>query len=364
MKPQHPAANRMPRLGLRKPPLAAVARVAGIVAATAASIAALGTAPAFAQAGKVVELRYATVAPPKTVWANQIERSTKAVDEESGGSVKVSAFLSGQLGSEVDTLQQMARGRIDMGSFQTTAAAVIVPEMLALTAPFYFRDSKEGDCIIDSLSPVVRELWAAKGVHFLGWGHAGEAIAAAKRPISSPADVKGLKLSLVGTKAPVNFFTALGGNPTAVSSAEVATALQTGLIDWSPLPTVFYVAAGIGKVAPVMTRLAYTEFPSIVLMNKGAYDQLSPDQQQALTRAWARLPIAQVRKEVRDFEQVMRNVHERGGGQIVQLTPEQREAWRKASAPLWPKWMEDIGPGGPKMAEQMEAARKVCAAQS
>lgn len=362
MKSQPQLANRMPRLALRKPRRATGALAAGIVASLV-GLTTLGATPSFAQAGKAVELRYATVAPAKTVWVNQAERAVKAADEESGGSVKISVFHSGQLGSEADTLQQVARGRIDIGAFTSVAAALIVPEMLALTAPFYFKDGKENDCVIDSLSPVVRELWAAKGVQFLGWGHGGEPIAAAKRPVTSPADVKGLKLSVVGTKAPVNYFTALGGNPTTVNAAELATALQTGLIDWVPVPTVFYVAAGIGKVAPVMTRLAYAEFPSLTLMNKATYDQLSPDQQQALSRAWARTPTAQLRKEVRDFEQVMRNVHEKGGGQIVQLTPEQREAWRKTSAPLWPKWMEDIGPGGPKMAEQVEAARMACAKQ-
>jgi TRAP-type C4-dicarboxylate transport system substrate-binding protein len=362
MKSRLNAVKLTSLFALRKPPLAVTAVAAGIVASLAA-LTTLGATPAFAQAGKAVELRYATVAPAKTVWVIQAERAVKAVDEESGGSVKISVFHSGQLGSEADTLQQMARGRIDMGGFTSVTAALIVPEMLALTAPFYFKDKKEGDCVIDSLTPVVRELWAAKGVQFLFWGHSGEPVAASKRPLSSPADVKGLKLSVVGTKAPVNYFTALGGNPTAVSTAELSTALQTGLIDWVPIPTTFYVAAGIGKVAPVMTRLAYTDFPSIALMNKTAYDQLSPDQQQALTRAWTRTPTAQARKEVRDFEQVMRNAHEKGGGQIVPLTPEQREAWRKASAPLWPKWMEDIGPGGPKMAEQIEAARKACAKQ-
>lgn len=359
MKHQPQRVNRMPRLTRPKPCVAAGALAAGIVA----SLAALNAAPAFAQAAKAVELRYATVAPAKTVWVNQAERVAKAAEEESGGSLKISVFHSGQLGSEVDALQQVARGRIDMGAFSGPAAALLVPEMQVLTAPFYFRDSKEGDCVIDSLTPAVRELWAAKGVQFLAWGHNGESIGAAKRPITSPADLKGLKVGMTGTRTLVNYFTALGANTTVAGATDFASAFQTGLIDWASITTVFYVAAGIGKVAPVMTRANVNDIPTLYLMNKATYDQLSPDQQQALSRAWARTPTAQMRKEVRDFEQVMRNAHEKGGGQIVQLTPEQREAWRKTAAALWPKWMEDIGPGGPKMAEQAEAARMACAKQ-
>lgn len=362
MKSQPQLAKRMPRFALRKPRLAAGALAAGIVASLA-SLTTLGAAPAFAQAGKAVELRYATVAPAKSVSANQAERVAKAAEEESGGSLKIAVFPAGQLGSEPDALQQVARGRIDMGAFSASTSALMVPEMQVLTAPFYFKDSKERDCVIDGLTPVVRELWAAKGVQFLGWGTAGESTMVAKRTLTSPADVKGLKVGVTGTKALVNYYTALGANTTAATPTELAPAFQTGLIDWAPITTAFYVAAGIGKVAPVMTRGDITEIPGLALMNKATYDQLSPDQQQALSRAWARFPAAQLRKEVRDFEQVMRNAHEKGGGQIVQLTPEQREAWRKAAAALWPKWMEDLGPGGPKMAEQAEAARKVCAKQ-
>ncbi|MBL8331088.1 MAG: TRAP transporter substrate-binding protein [Rubrivivax sp.] len=360
MKSQPQRVIGRPRLALRKPPLAATAVAAGIVA----SLAALNAAPAFAQAAKAVELRYATVAPAKTVWVNQAERVAKAAEEESGGSLKISVFHSGQLGSEVDALQQVARGRIDMGPFSASTSALMVPEMQVLTAPFYFRDSKERDCVIDGLTPVVRELWVAKGVQFLGWGNAGESILAAKRPLTSAADVKGQKFGVTGTKTLVNYYTALGANPTAATPTELAPAFQTGLIDWAPITTVFYVAAGIGKVAPVMTRADITEIPTLTLMNKTTYDLLSPDQQQALSRAWARTPAAQLRKEVRDFEQAMRNAHEKGGGQIVQLTPEQREVWRRDAAAQWPKWMEDSGPGSLKLAQQAEAARMACAKQS
>jgi TRAP-type C4-dicarboxylate transport system substrate-binding protein len=359
MKSQPQRVNRMPRLALRKPPRAAIARAAGIVA----SLAALSAAPAWAQAGKTVELRYATIAAAKTVSANWAERVAKAAEEESGGSVKIAVFLAGQLGSEPDALQQVARGRIDMGAFTASTSGLMVPEMQVLTAPFYFKDSKERDCVIDGLTPVVRELWAAKGMQFLGWGSGGESTMAAKRPLTSPADVKGLKVGVTGTKSIVNYYTALGANTTAASPTELAPAFQTGLIDWAPITNAFYVSAGIGKVAPVMTRGDITEIPTLALMNMATYDQLSPNQQQALSRAWARFPAAQLRKDVRDFEQVMRSVHEKGGGQIVQLTPEQREVWRKTAAALWPQWMEDLGPGGPKMAERAEAARMACAKQ-
>jgi len=56
----------------------------------------------------------------------------------------------------------------------------------------------------------------------------------------------------------------------------------------------------------------------------------------------------------------MRSQHERNGGQVVNASTEQREAWRRAAEPLYPRMVQDAGPGGPRFFEQMEAGRKAC----
>ena len=82
--------------------------------------------PASAQDKKAVELRYTSGAPPKgNPWVMQIERFAKNVDEESKGELKIAPFFASQPGSEQDTVQQVARGRIDMGGFSNNAVALL-----------------------------------------------------------------------------------------------------------------------------------------------------------------------------------------------------------------------------------------------
>ena len=99
--------------------------------------------------GQGTELRYTTGAPAKTPWVTQLERFEKDVDEESGGA-QDRAFIAAQLGNEQDTVQQVARGRIDMGGFSNGAVALLVPELSLLDIPFLFKDSAEQDCVIDN----------------------------------------------------------------------------------------------------------------------------------------------------------------------------------------------------------------------
>ena len=102
---------------------------------------ALAPGLSLAQEKKPTELRYTTGAPPTgNPWVMQINRMAKYVEEESKGEIKIQPFFGSQLGSEQDTVQQVARGRIDMGGFSTGSAALVVPEITLLTMPGYFRD--------------------------------------------------------------------------------------------------------------------------------------------------------------------------------------------------------------------------------
>ncbi len=104
----------------------------------------LAIAPAIstAQDKKPIELRYSSGAPPAgNPWVMQINRFAKEVEEESKGEIKIQPFFASQLGSEQDTVQQVARGRIDMGGYSGGSAALIVPEIGLLLMPAYFKYS-------------------------------------------------------------------------------------------------------------------------------------------------------------------------------------------------------------------------------
>ncbi len=324
----------------------------------AAALSALAGASAQAQ---VTTMRYASGAPPKTVWAMQAERFSKTVDEESKGTLKIDLFLNAQLGNEQDTVQQVARGRIDMGGFSLNASALIVPEVQLLAMPFYFQSPAELDCVLDTaMTKSVAEMFAAKGVQFLGWAETGMLELVGKRAFATPADANGIKGGTYGSRTYSIFWSTVGANPVTTTITEVASSLQTGLIDsWGTVVT-YYVGSGLNKIAPVLTRLEMASLPVVTLMNKAAYDALSSEQRDALARYTQRVPASQMRQEVREFEAKMRAVHEQNGGQIVQVTREQRQQWRDAIAPQWQRMVKESGPGAEKFFGLMEAGRKSC----
>ncbi len=320
-------------------------------------------AGAQAQDKKSIELRYTSGAPPKgNPWVMQIERFAKLVEEESKGELKIAPFLNSALGSEQDTVQQVARGRIDMGGYSGGAAALVVPEVALLLMPFYFRNVAEVDCVLDNhLTKLVSDLYDKKGVKFIGWTSVGSIELFGKKAFNSPKDMNGVKAAAYANKTQTIFFSSLGASPSPLGLPEWIPAFQTGMAEVVMTPITFALPSGLTTVAPVASVLGVYDSPGLTLMNKGVFDKLPKPLQDALLRASERVPSAQYRTEVRGFEKVLYGMHEKAGGQIVTGTQAQRDAWRTAMEPIYPKIVDETGGSAKAFYAAMEAGRQACA---
>jgi len=309
----------------------------------------------------VVELRYASSTPHKSIGAMQAERWGRTLEEESGGTLHVNVFLGGQLGADADLVQQVARGRIDAAGVGNGFIYLLAPETQLLLLPFFFGSPAENDCALDRhLAAVVDERLAAKGVKVIGWTTGNTLDFAGRRSFTNPADIAGVKAGTLGTRAMQLMWQSLGANPTVITFPEIPTSFQTGLIDIAPTVPTIYVSSGVSKVAPVLSRIELFYGAGVSIMNKASFDRLSPDQRAAFARTSARIPATQLRQEVRAAQQQVIDEHLRMGGQVATPTPEQRAAFRRIMAPLWPRMAQEAGPEGPKFLALMEQARKAC----
>ena len=324
---------------------------------------ALAPAQATAQDKKPIELRYSSGAPPaNNPWAMQIGRFAKDVEEESKGELKIQPFLSSQLGSEQDTVQQVARGRIDMGGYSAGSAALIVPEVALLLMPFYFKNTAELDCVLDNhLTKQVGDLYAKKGVQFLGWTEVGTIDLVGKKPYLVPKDLQGAKAASYANKTQALFYASMGANANPLGLPEWIPALQTGLAEVLMTTITSALPMGLTKVAPVISRVNLYDAPALTLMHKASYDKLSKDHQDALQRASARNPSAKMRAEVRGFENTLFGMHEKAGGLAPTITPAQRDEWRRAMEPVYPQIVKETGGTADTFYAAMEAGRKACA---
>ena len=123
----------------------------------------------------------------------------------------------------------------------------------------------------------------------------------------------------------------------------------------------YYMFSGLNKVAPVVTLTAHLDAGGIVVANKAVYDKLPDSAKKALQQTVVDAPAALLRKEVREFETKLVGMHKTQGGSIVELSPEQREAWRKGMINAWPKMVEAIGGESNQLWKVIQEGIKACA---
>lgn len=307
------------------------------------------------------ELRYATSAPPNTPWEKQINEFRDDIAKHSKGSLELVPYLNSALGNEQEAIQQVQRGRIDAGGFSVTAGALIVPETALLATPFIWDSEKQLDCVLDNhVFGIYQELFAKKGLFFLGWAETGWVIVVAKKPLLTPNDVKGYKVRVAPAKSSAMFWAAVGANGVPLGVTDINPSLQTGLVEGADLPITFYVGAGIGRLAPQAMLTRHIHLASVTLFNKRTYDGLTVDQRKAIDDSAS--DPAKLRREIRGMENFLLGKHKEGGGTVVEITKEQRVQWRDRVTPIYPDLVKESGPDAPRVWEAIQKGKAACPA--
>jgi TRAP-type C4-dicarboxylate transport system substrate-binding protein len=115
------------------------------------------------------------------------------------------------------------------------------------------------------------------GVVPLGWGENGyREISNSKHAIKTPADLKGMKIRVVGSLF-LDTFTALGANPTQMSWADAQPAMASGAVDGQENPIGVYMAAKLQSVGQKhLTMWGYMNDPLIFVVNKDVWASWTP----------------------------------------------------------------------------------------
>ena len=182
------------------------------------------------------ELTLGNVNPAKHGTSQTSQQFIDKLAELTGGKVKVAHHHSAALGGEREVAQQIQLGTVDFGPITTAPLATLVPEMSVFQLPYIFRDYQHVYAALDG-SDTIRKYYEPildrKGFKLLGFIAAGYRGIYGHHPINSIADVKGKKIRVQEDKILVATFKALGMISTPIAFPEVATSLQTKVIDFA-----------------------------------------------------------------------------------------------------------------------------------
>lgn len=156
----------------------------------------------------------------------------KLVEEKSDHQIDVILFPAAQMGSVIDTYEQVRRGDVEMSATTTSNLVSSIPEFSIWESFYMFDDADhakrvlEGPAGIEMMEPLER--MNLKGIGYMALGFRN--FSNSKRPIIEAKDVKGLKMRGYNPLQ-IAAWSAVGAAPTSVSWNELFTSLQQKLID-------------------------------------------------------------------------------------------------------------------------------------
>jgi len=156
------------------------------------------------------------------------------------------------------------------------------------------------------------------------------------------------------------FWGALDTNGVQMPLSELFPALQSGLVEAADLPFPYYVTTPAAQSAPHYVLTQHLHHGSTVLINKGVWDKLSPEQQKQV--AASAIDVNRLRREVDAEVKPKMAEFKAKGGFVHELTPEQRAEWRKLVEPHQEKRVKEIGGQAEELWAAIQAGKKAYAA--
>ena len=264
------------------------------------------------------------------------------VEKRTNGEVKIALYGNNVLGSPPEVLEQVLLGAVDMSLSGQDQLAKHLPFYDVISTPFASKDYAMADKIIDGdfKTWAAPELLKKNLVHLSDWEWGFRQLTNSKKPINTPADMKGMKIRTPPAFAYQAFVEAAGGNAQTIAFAELVMAMKQGVVDGQENPVGTIYDLKLYETQKYMSILNYTYSSMVHVVNKKSWDKLTPEQQKIVTEESA-AAAKQARKLLRDNEAVQLKDLETTKG-IVIARPD-LGPWKAAMGPAWDKVKARVG---------------------
>lgn len=315
-------------------------RIAAITLLTFASLGA--SEAAFAQevlrVGGVIFGEHSSVRAIREVFITEVAKNTN-------GRYKVEIYSDGQLGGNAEMVQQTRNGTI-FGCFVSAAwTTSYVPKIAVSGLPFLFDNREAAFRTFDG--PVGQEIaksMDASGFVPLGFMELGfRHLTTSSKKVSTPEDLKGLKIRLQANPVHQETFRRLGASPVQIDGQELFSALSQGVADGQENPfSVISLFKLYDAKQKFLTETGHFYDILTFIGSKRMLERMNAADRTAILDAAAKTTVLQRRYAAEEEGKYKKNLID-NGVQITPLGADQRKAFRDATQSVYEKTSKDLG---------------------
>jgi C4-dicarboxylate-binding protein DctP len=307
-------------------------------------------------------LKYAHFQPAKDDQPKHVAALAfkEHVEKATGGSIKVEIYPAGQFGKDQPTMEGVKLGTLEMAVAHDGAIATVHKPIGILGIPFLYDNHEHAWRVYDSawLKEFSDDMIKKQGIRVLGFADNGvRHFTNSLRPISSPADMKGMKIRIQPSPVFKALVESLGAS--AIPWAELPTALQQKVVDGQENGVTNILAASLYQHQKFATLDGHVWSVHGYLMNERFYQGLTATERKAVDEG-SRKAIDIHRKMTSDQDKNAKQILEKVGMQVTVPNAAQIGEFRKLSQPPVRDWAEkEIGkPYVDALFKAVDATRK------
>ena len=266
------------------------------------------------------------------------------VEKASGGKYKVDIFPGGQLGDEQKMVKDARRGSIDGAVVAINNVTPFAKKLGVLTLPYLLQSFDDAvKATTGDLGNKWREILVKEaGIRPLGWGYSNfRVLTNSKRPVTTLADLKGLKIRVPKNAIMIETWKALDAEPVPMAWPETFTAMQQKVVDGQDNPHMVNYTMKFYEVQNYTSECHYLFSLQPLVFGEKFFKSLSPEDQAMFTRAGIEAQQYNLMFSLTGAETAKQNMIKEG---VAYNDIEDEDQWAKiAMEKVWPKFYDSVG---------------------
>lgn len=321
-----------------------------------------------------------------TIWGQGTAMFCRLVNERTKGAVNIKPYYSAQLlsGKQSNELLMLRNGTIDFSYAGPSNWGATLPSMNLFILPWFIAGAGDPYKAMEAIAhgkagKMMEDIIAKAGVTVIGWGYSAPRQLHSKFPIRKPEDLKGVKVRYVASPLYKDTFEDLGANGININWSEALTAYQQGLVDAGENPYNTIIPYRVYEFHKYMTEWNYTCAVQLFVANTKVWNSFDDATKKILQQCADEAGVytgklnqlgfddgsaykwLEERKLLPNDEKMIPRepykLFKDNGVTVIKLTPDEINAFRKATKRTFDKHVKLVGEDLVKAAEEdMKAA--------
>src|SRR5262245_47244669 len=272
-------------------------------------------------------VRLASLVPDGSVWHKVLQGAGAEWSAASGGRVTLRIYPGGVAGDEPDMVRKMRIGQIQASALTVMGLSSIDDSFAVFAIPAMFDSYGEMLYVLDRMTPTFKQRLEAKGFVLLNWGHAGWVHFFTKKPVTSAAEMKKLKMFVwAGDDRMVTLWKEIGFQPVALAATDILTGLQTNMIEAYPTTPLAALSLQWYRSTPFMVGNGLAPLVGGMVITKQSWMKISEADRAAILASCAKAE-GRLEHEIPAQDSVAVVEMQKRGLTVTTVKPEAKAEW-------------------------------------